>query len=60
VLREVRAEPREGRLIELVSLISELMQDPRLGLHVVEDQAVRHQMVVLDQLPLPVAVVAGD
>ena len=60
MLREVRAEPREGRLIELVPFLGELTQDARLGLHVVEDQAVRDQMVVLDQLALPVAVVLGD
>ena len=60
MLRQVRAQPREGRLVELVPLVGELMQDARLGLHVVEDQAVRDQMVELDQLALPVAVVLGD
>jgi transposase len=60
VLRQVRAQPREGRLIELVPLLGKLPQDAGLGLDVVEDQAVRDQVVVLDQLALLVAVVLGD
>ena len=60
MLRQVRAQPREGRLIELVPLLGKLPQDARLGLDVVEDQAVRDQVVVLDQLALLVAVVLGD
>ena len=60
VLRQVWAQPREGRLIELVPLLGKLPQDARLGLHVMEYQAVRDQVVVLDQLALLVAVVLGD
>ncbi len=41
-------------------MLGELAQDACLGLYVVEDQAVGDQMVVLDQLTLPVAVVLGD
>jgi len=60
VLRELWAEPGEDRIVELVSLVGELAQDTRLSMHLVEDQAVRDQMVVLDQLALPVAIVLGD
>jgi hypothetical protein len=36
------------------------MQNPRLGVHVVEDHAVRDQMVVLDPLPLLGAIIRRD
>jgi hypothetical protein len=34
VLRQVSAQPRKGRLVELVPLVGELMKDASLGLHV--------------------------
>ena len=44
MLRQVRAQPRERRLIELVPLLGKLPQGARLGRDVVEDQAVRDKL----------------
>ncbi len=46
--------------IKRLALLGELMQNPCLGMHVVEDHAVRDQVVVLDPLPLLRAIIRRD
>jgi hypothetical protein len=43
-----------------MALLCQLMQNPRLGVHVVEDHAVCNQVIVLDPLALLRAMVRGD
>ena len=58
--REVGTQVGQRLPINRLALLRELMQNPRLGVHVVKDHAVRDQMVVLDPLPLLRAIIRRD
>ena len=60
MLSEVRAQVGQGFIREVVTLARELMEQPREGVHIVEDEAVGNQVIVLDELALLVAVILRD
>jgi hypothetical protein len=58
--REVGTQVGQHLPINRLAFLPQLMQNPRLGMHVVEDHAVRDQVVVLDPLPLLRAIIRRD
>jgi hypothetical protein len=57
---EVGTQVCQYRWIKHQAFLRELMQNPRLCVHVVKDHAVRDQVVVLDPLPLLRAIIRRD
>ena len=60
VCGEVRAQTGQDRFVHGICLGRELMQDTRLRMHIVEDQAIGDEMTILDPFPLDHPVVRGN
>ena len=60
VLGEVGADGGEGVFGDWLSAVFQALHEPGQRAQVMEDQAVGHEMVVLDEFPLLVPAVLGD
>jgi hypothetical protein len=57
---EVRAQSGQDLFVHGIPFGRELMQDARLRMHIVEDQAIGDEMAILDPFPLDRPVVRGN
>src|SRR5215471_4410395 len=57
---EVGAQPGQDLFVHGIPFGRELMQDTRLRMHIVEDQAIGDEMTVLDPFPLNHPVIRGN
>ena len=57
---EVWAQTGQDLFVHGISFGRELMQDARLRMHIVEDQAIGDEMTILDPFPLDHPVVRGN
>jgi hypothetical protein len=60
MLGKVRTEGSNQPRFERIAFFLQIMQNTTEGKDVMEDDAVGHEVIVLDDLPLLIAVIGGD